>query len=492
MPMRTTQWKWMALGGLLSLMAIVGVSRWMDNRANASGETAPSQPLPLNGKMDPARTTELPAPVPPMEPADVAIPMKTASDNAPAPTSGPVLPPISEGPAPTAPAPLPGAFPETTPTGSLAPVTTLPLPQAGPMPKDLPPTAAQPLPMIQQIPAVNTTGGVVPASFREQSPAPVEPLAPSTPVAPAPITGPEAPQAPLTPPTTPPLPPTGSDKLTPPEVAVPPTTPVTQPTLNSIPPQAPMATATAPVPFTPAPLQPSEPGEPPLTPAAPTQVYRVRHAGETVREIARKTLGTVERTPEILRLNPEVQPTKVFSLGETVMLPADACIPMEDVETVKPLPAMRRETQVKAKVVLPLTGTFPCNLDEKRVITLPRSIREQLGNTNTVLVSPGPDQCLWLTNQAHLDRLAERLEKSSAREVDVRVFKRLYFAQTEKIAMSNEGRITISEKLAQFAGLHQEVVLVGIDDHFELWDVSRWRQYTQEKSTAVRTGNDSE
>ena len=101
-----------------------------------------------------------------------------------------------------------------------------------------------------------------------------------------------------------------------------------------------------------------------------------------------------------------------------------------------------------------------------------------------VLVSPGPDQCLWLTDPTHQERLADRLEHSPAREVDVRVFKRLYYAQTEKAEVGADGRVTISDRLAQFAGLSQEVVLVGIDDHFELWDAARWKQYTQAKSAA--------
>lgn len=92
---------------------------------------------------------------------------------------------------------------------------------------------------------------------------------------------------------------------------------------------------------------------------------------------------------------------------------------------------------------------------------------------------------MWLTNSAHLERLGERLDQSQAHEADVRVFKRLYFAQTEKLTVSSDGRVSIPERLAQFAGLHQELVLVGIDDHFELWDAARWRQYTQQKSAAA-------
>ncbi len=181
-------------------------------------------------------------------------------------------------------------------------------------------------------------------------------------------------------------------------------------------------------------------------------------------------------------LNPNLKADATLSEGTVVRLPADACIPTEEVETVKPLPVLRKPTQTKARV-LPLTGTFPCNLDDKHTLILPRTIRDQLGNCEMVLVSPGPDHCLWLTNHAHLERLAERLDHSPAREVEVRVFRRLYYAQTEKIAVAADGRVQVPEKLIQFAGLHQEVVLVGIDDHFELWDVNRWKQYTQQKST---------
>jgi MraZ protein len=226
----------------------------------------------------------------------------------------------------------------------------------------------------------------------------------------------------------------------------------------------------------------SLPGEPPLAPSpGPVQMYQVR-SSETLRDIARRTLGSGERWADIHKLNPMLKPELKLAAGTMLRLPGDACV-QEDAESVRPLPSMRpRATTPKAKKLLPLTGTFPGNLDDNKAMTLPRSLREQLAGCSTVLVSPGPDKCLWLTTQCHLDRMAERLEHSSAREVDVRVFKRLYFAQTEKVTVDSEGRITLPERLAQFADLRQEVVLIGIDDHFEIWDAARWRQYTQQKS----------
>jgi MraZ protein len=231
-----------------------------------------------------------------------------------------------------------------------------------------------------------------------------------------------------------------------------------------------------------------DPGEPPLAPQpGPIQTYHVRRGGETMADIARHALGDAQRWEDIQKLNPALVPSATLPEGMQLRLPADACVAAEGVEALQPLPSLRPVTAPsKPRVVLPLTGTYVGNLDEKKTITLPKAIRDQLGSCGTVLVSPGPDHCLWLTNQAHLDRLAVRLEQSPANEADIRVFKRLYFAQTEKVAVSSEGRVQISERLAQFASLHQEVVMVGIDDHFELWDVGRWRAYTQQKSAAAR------
>src|SRR5262249_25592523 len=167
--------------------------------------------------------------------------------------------------------------------------------------------------------------------------------------------------------------------------------------------------------------------------------------------------------------------------GTVVRLPADACI-SDDADAVRQLPSLRPRPTPRPRAAMPLTGTFPLTLDDKQGLTLPKAILQQLGNCDTVLLSPGSDKCLWLTTQAHLDRMAARLDKSSARESDVQGFKRLYYAQTLKVAVK-DGRIVLNDRLAQFAGLHQELVLVGIDDHFEVWDAARWRHYTHLKKS---------
>jgi MraZ protein len=124
-----------------------------------------------------------------------------------------------------------------------------------------------------------------------------------------------------------------------------------------------------------------------------------------------------------------------------------------------------------------LTGTQPRTLDDKKRLALPKRVREQLGEPGTLFVTPGPDQCLWLYTQAELERLAEMLDRTPATDAEARVFRRLYFAQTEAVDVDRTGRILIPDRLMQFAGLQHEVVLIGVRDHLELWDGPRWQQY---------------
>ncbi|MEY4789426.1 MAG: hypothetical protein RLZ61_1644 [Planctomycetota bacterium] len=231
----------------------------------------------------------------------------------------------------------------------------------------------------------------------------------------------------------------------------------------------------------------TNPGEvPALIDAKPisSKLYLVRFDSENFQEIAKKTLGNEKRWPEIAKLNPTLIPEAPLEKGVVVKVPADATLQSEEpASTVQPLPEARPKLpDAKSKIVVTLTGTYPRALEGKRMLTLPPEVIDQLGNCTQVLMSPGPDPCLWLTSVDHLEKLSERLEHSPASEMDVRVFRRLFFGQIEKIPVQ-EGKIVIPERLALFGSLEKEIAIVGVEDHFEIWDLERWRKYTQKMST---------
>ncbi len=126
-----------------------------------------------------------------------------------------------------------------------------------------------------------------------------------------------------------------------------------------------------------------------------------------------------------------------------------------------------------------LTGTHPRMLDDKNRVTLPKRVREQLGEVEQLFVTPGPDQCLWMFDRANLETLSAKLDEAPAAG-DVRVFRRLFFAQMEAVDLDRMGRALIPDRLVRFAGLDKDVVLIGVRDHLELWHAGKWDAYLTE------------
>lgn len=126
------------------------------------------------------------------------------------------------------------------------------------------------------------------------------------------------------------------------------------------------------------------------------------------------------------------------------------------------------------------TGTYPRTLDDKNRLALPKRIREQIGEDAPLFVTPGPDQTLWVYTKDELERLSTKLDETPATDAEARVFRRLFFAQMEEVDLDGSSRILIPDRLRQFAGLEHEVVLLGVRDHLELWDATRWQTFLGE------------
>jgi MraZ protein len=130
-----------------------------------------------------------------------------------------------------------------------------------------------------------------------------------------------------------------------------------------------------------------------------------------------------------------------------------------------------------------LTGEFNRSIDQKLRVAIPRRLREvlEVGGREAIYIAPGTDQTLAIYAEDALARLAERLAQASPTRQDVRTFSRLFYARAQRVEFDSQGRVRIPPELAQLAGLEKEVVLLGVQDHVELWAAARWKAYLAEK-----------
>jgi len=130
-----------------------------------------------------------------------------------------------------------------------------------------------------------------------------------------------------------------------------------------------------------------------------------------------------------------------------------------------------------------LTGKFLRTLDEKHRLAIPKSLRESLGDQAglQLFVAPATDGALAVYPETTFAQLVERLAVGSPTARDVRDYRRLFFSQATSTKLDRQGRLRIPVALAQWAKLDGEVVLLGVQDHVELWNRSAWEQYSDER-----------
>jgi len=130
-----------------------------------------------------------------------------------------------------------------------------------------------------------------------------------------------------------------------------------------------------------------------------------------------------------------------------------------------------------------LTGTFTRSIDEKLRVAVPKRLREavECEAPAGLYVAPGTDGSLAIYTEGAIERLAERLAQASPTQQEVRDFTRLFYARAQRIELDRQGRVRIPANLAQLAQLSGEVVLLGVQDHVELWASDRWEAYLSDK-----------
>jgi MraZ protein len=126
-----------------------------------------------------------------------------------------------------------------------------------------------------------------------------------------------------------------------------------------------------------------------------------------------------------------------------------------------------------------LTGTWPRSLDDKGRLAVPKRVRDDLGGETLkeLFVAPWTDKSLAFFTPAAFETLADTMSGKSATKLDVRSYNRLFYARAERLDVDAQGRLRIPDRLRTFAELQRDVVLLGVNDHLELWEASRWDAY---------------
>ena len=118
-------------------------------------------------------------------------------------------------------------------------------------------------------------------------------------------------------------------------------------------------------------------------------------------------------------------------------------------------------------------GEFEYKIDEKGRVPIPPRFRREL--KEGVVLTQGVDECIVAYPVSEWKKLATTLTSSSLSRSKLRRLNRALFAAAFSTHIDGQGRIALPVPLRQYAGIENEVVVVGANNYFELWNKDQWQ-----------------
>ncbi len=123
-----------------------------------------------------------------------------------------------------------------------------------------------------------------------------------------------------------------------------------------------------------------------------------------------------------------------------------------------------------------LVGTYELVIDAKNRLSIPFNIRRKLDEHSFYALPGGRPRTLDLYPESYFEKLrpvppAEYLSDSTLE------YHRFELSQTGLLETDSQGRILLPDRLLKRAGIGKDVVLIGVQDHLELWNRGEFEEF---------------
>ena len=123
------------------------------------------------------------------------------------------------------------------------------------------------------------------------------------------------------------------------------------------------------------------------------------------------------------------------------------------------------------------TGEYRHAIDDKGRLAVPARFRAQL--EGGLVVARWLDACLAIFPIPAWEVIAAKVASLPVTDPNARLLQRRLFAQATETELDKQGRVLVPQNLRDLAGLAGEAVVVGGQDHAEIWAPARWDSYAE-------------
>jgi len=130
--------------------------------------------------------------------------------------------------------------------------------------------------------------------------------------------------------------------------------------------------------------------------------------------------------------------------------------------------------------MLLLTGEYQHVVDNKSRVLISNKLRSQIDvdvHGSSFYLVLGANGILCLYPEKYFEQIALAVAPGATAPDETVAFERISFALASKVELDNQGRLLLNDSLRKRAGLKDQITLIGVRDHIELWNSESWEQY---------------
>ena len=135
-------------------------------------------------------------------------------------------------------------------------------------------------------------------------------------------------------------------------------------------------------------------------------------------------------------------------------------------------------------------GEFTVKLDDKGRLTVPRRLRQVMEVQGDAIwyMTRGFDGCVALYPRYEWNRIKEQVQRFPSMNAQALVLRRMLFSSMSEGRLDGQGRMGLPSHLRELGAIdvEDEMALVGVGDHIEIWNKENWRSFQAGNESAYK------
>lgn len=127
-------------------------------------------------------------------------------------------------------------------------------------------------------------------------------------------------------------------------------------------------------------------------------------------------------------------------------------------------------------------------LDDKGRITVPVQFRAvmEVNDHDTWYLTRGFDGAIFMFSASRWQEIVQQTATKASLDPRLLDFRRFFIGGATKVKRDAQGRMAIPSHLREYASINKQAVLLGVDDHLELWSDLVWREFQERQAGSYK------